>query len=54
MLALERQAKDANIILIEEPENHLSFTSMNMLINKIREKCAGRQIIIVDGTAPMS
>ena len=51
MLALERQAKDANIILIEEPENHLSFTSMNMLINKIREKCAGKQIIIVTHSA---
>ena len=47
----ERQAKDANIILIEEPENHLSFTSMNVLINKIREKCAGKQIVIVTHSA---
>lgn len=51
MLALERQAQDANIILIEEPENHLSFTSMNVLIDKIREKCAGKQIIIVTHSA---
>ncbi len=51
MLALERQAHDANIILIEEPENHLSFTSMNVLIKKIREKCAGKQIIIVTHSA---
>ena len=51
MLALERQAKEANIILIEEPENHLSFSSMSMLINKIREKCAGKQIVIVTHSA---
>ena len=51
MLALERQASDANIILIEEPENHLSFTSMSVLIKKIREKCAGKQIVIVTHSA---
>jgi putative ATP-dependent endonuclease of the OLD family len=46
MLALEHKASDSNIILIEEPENHLSFSSMNKLISKIREKCGGKQIII--------
>jgi len=46
MLALERKAVKSNIILIEEPENHLSFSSMNTLITKIREKCEGKQIII--------
>ena len=51
MLALERQAKESNVILIEEPENHLSFTSMSVLIKKIREKCAGKQIVIVTHSA---
>lgn len=51
MLALERQAKESNIILIEEPENHLSFSSMSVLIKKIREKCAGKQIVIVTHSA---
>jgi putative ATP-dependent endonuclease of the OLD family len=51
MLALERQAHDANIILIEEPENHLSFTSMSVLIKKIQEKCAGKQIVIATHSA---
>lgn len=30
-----RRAKEANIILIEEPENHLSHTKLNELINYI-------------------
>ena len=46
MLALERKAEESNIILIEEPENHLSFASMNTLVSKIRDKCKGKQIII--------
>jgi len=46
MLALERKAGTSNLILIEEPENHLSFSSMSKLISKIQEKCIGKQIII--------
>ena len=51
MLALERQVSDCNVILIEEPENHLSFSSMSHLISKIKDKCAGRQIIIATHSA---
>jgi len=51
MLALERKADESNIILIEEPENHLSFSSMNTLVSKIREKCAKKQIIITTHSA---
>ncbi|MDR6624844.1 AAA family ATPase [Caulobacter segnis] len=51
MLALERQASDAHIILIEEPENHLSFSSMQKLIAKIQEKCKGKQIILTTHSA---
>lgn len=51
MLALDRKAKDSNIILIEEPENHLSFSSMSILISKIGDKCAGKQIIIATHSA---
>jgi putative ATP-dependent endonuclease of the OLD family len=46
MLALERKGKDASVILIEEPENHLSYSSMNILIRRIEEKCTAKQIII--------
>jgi putative ATP-dependent endonuclease of OLD family len=39
-LALEHnRAKEANIILIEEPENHLSHTRLNQLIKSISDKC---------------
>ncbi|HQT91822.1 MAG TPA: AAA family ATPase [Candidatus Kryptobacter bacterium] len=46
MLALDRKADDSSIILIEEPENHLSFSSMNVLVRKIRDKCGKKQVII--------
>lgn len=46
-LALEhKKAKEANIVLLEEPENHLSHAKLNQLIKDISEKCAGKQIII--------
>lgn len=51
MLALERKAGVSDIILIEEPENHLSFSSMNTLVNKITSKCEGKQIIITTHSA---
>ncbi len=46
LLALERKGEVSDIILIEEPENHLSFSNMNQLISKIREKCSEKQLII--------
>lgn len=33
--ALQKSNLDTEVILLEEPENHLSHTNMNMLINKI-------------------
>lgn len=46
LLALSRKVEDSQVILIEEPENHLSFSSLNQLISKIAEKCVGRQVVI--------
>ena len=46
LLALERDAEETHIVLIEEPENHLSFATMNMLIKMISEKCEGKQLFI--------
>lgn len=46
LLALARKVEDAHLILVEEPENHLSFTSLNQLIEKISSKCEGRQVVI--------
>jgi putative ATP-dependent endonuclease of OLD family len=46
-LALEhKKAKEANIILLEEPENHLSHSKLNHLIKDIQEKCLEKQILI--------
>lgn len=45
-LVLETQAESSNVILIEEPENHLSFSNMNKLIEEISNKCSGKQLIL--------
>ena len=45
-LALNRKVDKSHVILIEEPENHLSFSSLNMLISKIEEKCKNKQVLI--------
>lgn len=39
-------AKAANLILLEEPENHLSHTKLNELIKNITQQCDDKQIII--------
>lgn len=44
-LAMEASEK-CDIFLMEEPENHLSHSNLNRLINKIIEKSNGRQMII--------
>lgn len=47
LLSLEtKKTKEADVILVEEPENHLSFTSMNKLIKEIEGKCSNKQIIL--------
>jgi len=45
LIALKKK-NDSDMILIEEPENHLSHSKMSILINKIRETCGDKQIII--------
>ena len=44
-LAIEA-AGDSNVLLIEEPENHLSHSNMCRLIEEIREKATARQIVL--------
>ena len=41
-----KKAKESNLILIEEPENHLSHSKLNLFIKSIKDKCEGKQIII--------
>ncbi|MCE9628488.1 MAG: AAA family ATPase [Candidatus Vogelbacteria bacterium] len=51
MLALEMNAHKSNIILIEEPENHLSHGTMRTLINRMSERCVGKQMILATHSA---
>jgi len=41
-----KKAKEANIILLEEPENHLSHTKLNQLIRHISNENGERQFLI--------
>ena len=41
-----KQAQNAGIILLEEPESHLSFSNLNQLIDAISKKCGTQQILM--------
>lgn len=46
-LALDhKKAQEANLILLEEPENHLTHSKLNQLIGEIQAKCPEKQILI--------
>ena len=42
----DKKAKKASVILMEEPENHLTHARLNQLIETILTQCQDRQIII--------
>ena len=42
----QEKTKESNLILFEEPENHLSYSKLNKTISRIKDKCEGKQIII--------
>lgn len=41
-----KTSQNAQIILLEEPESHLSFTKLNQLIRSIEERYGNKQIVI--------
>lgn len=41
-----KKSQEANILLLEEPENHLSHTKLNQLIKHIKDSNVEKQIII--------
>jgi len=41
-----KKSKEANILLLEEPENHLSHTKLNELIKSVKENIEDKQIFI--------
>jgi energy-coupling factor transporter ATP-binding protein EcfA2 len=46
ILAVGRKADGAQIVLIEEPEAHLSFAHLRALMKRIEAQCEGKQVIV--------
>ena len=44
-------AEQSRVLLIEEPENHLSHSNLNIFMDDIRKDCADRQVIITTHSA---
>ncbi len=44
-------AEQSRVLLIEEPENHLSHSNLNMLMDDIQKDSAGRLVIVVTHSA---
>lgn len=47
LLALARRIDESHVILVEEPENHLSFSGLNDLVERIASQSGNRQLIVV-------
>jgi putative ATP-dependent endonuclease of OLD family len=41
-----KKSQEANLILLEEPENHLSHTRLNQLLRNIENECVNKQVIV--------
>lgn len=46
LFALNRSADASHVVLVEEPENHLSPGSLNTLVRRIEQRCAGKQVLM--------
>lgn len=51
MLAISRRAERAHVVLVEEPENHLSFTGLRRLVERILQQCQDKQVIVTTHSA---
>ena len=40
------KAKEVSLVLLEEPENHLSHSKLNQLMKVVTDSCDGKQIIV--------
>ena len=45
-IAIQNRAKDVDIVMLEEPENHLSHINLIQLVSYIENKNAGKQIFL--------
>ncbi|MBH0109364.1 AAA family ATPase [Salinibacterium sp. NG22] len=46
LLALEKDGTDRHVVMVEEPENHLSHSNLSKLISRIRERSSGQQVFL--------
>ena len=46
LLAVGRRIQDVNVVLLEEPETHLSHAGLRRLLRKIEERCKDKQVLI--------
>jgi putative ATP-dependent endonuclease of the OLD family len=46
LLAIGRKADEAKVVLIEEPETHLTHSSLRKLLHRVEGRCVGKQLII--------
>lgn len=46
ILAVGRRSDGAQIVLIEEPEAHLSFAHLRSLMKRIEAQCEGKQVVV--------
>ncbi len=51
LLAIGRHADDKQIVMVEEPETHLSFAKLRTLLPRITKLCGGKQVIIATHSA---
>lgn len=51
LLAVGRRADSSRVVLLEEPENHLSFASMRKLLARLQTQCEGKQLIVATHSA---
>lgn len=51
-LAMKRHATKAKIVMIEEPENHLSHTSLRILLDRIESLASDEQQIFISTHSP--
>lgn len=51
MFAMDRESEKCQVILIEEPENHLAFGHMNVLLDRVAEKRGSRQVFVTTHSA---
>ena len=45
-VAIQNKAKDADVVMLEEPENHLSHINLVRLVSYIEQKNTGKQVVL--------